>query len=626
MLMRMCAAIEHRGPDSRGTHLAAGIALGIQRLRVIDLVSGDQPVFNEDGSVAVVLNGEIYNYRELRRDLESRGHVFATRSDTEVIAHLYEELGPALVGSLHGMFALAVWDSRRRRLLLARDRLGKKPLFYAERAGVISFASELPALLEDGEISREVDGEALDEFLTLGYVPAPRSAFRAVRKLPPAHRLVFEDGRCTVDRYWRLSYERKLTFASAAELDEQLRAKVRAAVRRRLVSDVPLGAFLSGGIDSAAVVSAMAAESSSPVRTFSVGFGGPDGDELPAARRLAAHFGAEHHEFQVRPDAVELLPRIVRHHGEPFGDVTAVPTFCLSEVARAHVTVALTGDGGDELFGGYRRYATNVRLGRIDRLPRSLRQAFSRVAGAIPSSGRVDGAANRIRRLAGALALAQPARYLSYASQLDGCHPQSLYTDSYRATLADSLSGGAVAGAWRALAESDLLDHMLGTDLATYLPDDLLAKADIASMAASLELRSPLLDHELAEFAAALPAAEKVRGSQTKVALRRMLRGTVPDEILDAPKRGFHPPLAGWLRGELAGPAREMLLDERSRGRAHFEPARVRALLDAHAKGSVDGSAVIWRLMVWETWHRQLVDDGSTAESAPSTLVGAGEL
>jgi asparagine synthase (glutamine-hydrolysing) len=622
-LSRMCAAIEHRGPDSRGAHLEEGVALGIQRLRVIDLVSGDQPIFNEDRTVAVVLNGEIYNYRELRRELEARGHRFQTRSDTEVIAHLYEELGPGLVRSLHGMFALAVWDARRRRLLLARDRLGKKPLFYAEREGVLSFASELRALLEDGEISREPDVEALDAFLTLGYVPGPRSAFRAVRKLPAAHRLSYEDGRSRLERYWRLDYSPKRKFADERELDEELRAHVRRAVRRRLVSDVPVGAFLSGGIDSAAVVSAMAAESSSPVSTFSIGFGAEDGDELPAARALAERFGTDHHEFVVRPDAIELLPRIVRHHGEPFADVTAIPTFCLAEVTRRHVTVALTGDGGDELFGGYRRYVTNRSLARLDRLPLALRRALSRAGAAIPASGRIESWPSKLGRAAATLPLAAPDRYLAYVSQLDGLRPRDLYTDSRRESLDATPARDEILRAWQAAPASELVDRMLSTDLQTYLPDDLLAKADIASMASSLELRCPLLDHELVEFAATLPSSEKIDGSETKRALRRMLRGTVPDELLHAPKQGFHPPLASWLRGELAGHARELLLDGPARGRGHFDPARVAALLDGHARGARDASALIWRLMVWETWHREFVDDAAPRSPVPAPPLAA---
>src|SRR4051794_32155823 len=337
LLHHMCEAIEHRGPDSRGIHSAPGIGLGIQRLRVIDLVTGDQPISNEDGTVTVVLNGEIYNYRELRKDLERRGHTFATRTDTEVIVHLYEERGPELVHDLHGMFGLAVWDSRRRRLVLARDRLGKKPLFYALRDGTLTFASELNAVMRDPDVPDEVDLQALDAYLALRYVPHPLSIYRAVRKLPPSGRLTWDDGVVRIDRYWRLSYRSKQDSMNGAEFGEAVREAVRRATRRRLISDVPLGAFLSGGIDSSAVVAAMAEASSEPVKTFSIGFDHQQFDELPHARRIAEQFGTEHEEFQVRADAIEIIPKVIRHYGEPFADSSAIPSFYLAELTRRHV-------------------------------------------------------------------------------------------------------------------------------------------------------------------------------------------------------------------------------------------------------------------------------------------------
>ncbi len=369
LLARMCAALEHRGPDSRGVHVEPGVGLGIQRLRVIDLDTGDQPIFNEDRSVAVVLNGEIYNYRELRAQLRRRGHRFATAGDTEVIAHLYEERGPDCVRELHGMFGVAIWDARERRLTVARDRVGKKPLFYALRGGTLTFASELNALMQDPQIPRELDYEALDAYLSYQYVPAPLSVYRAVRKLPAASVLVFADGHARIERYWRLDYRRKLAAADEREYDEQLREELRRAVRMRMRSDVPLGAFLSGGIDSSAVLAAMAETSSQPVKTFSIGFSSDRFNELPRARLVAERFGTEHHELVVEPDAVELLPRIVEQYGEPFGDSSALPSFYLAELAARHVTVALNGDGGDESFAGYSHYAANLLLARLDAIP-----------------------------------------------------------------------------------------------------------------------------------------------------------------------------------------------------------------------------------------------------------------
>jgi asparagine synthase (glutamine-hydrolysing) len=617
----MCAALEHRGPDSRGLHVDAGVGLGIQRLRVIDLATGDQPIFNEDGSVVVVLNGEIYNYRELRADLERSGHRFTTRSDTEVIAHLYEEDGPRLVHRLHGMFGLAVWDAKRRRLLLARDRVGKKPLYYAQLGEQLSFASELCALLQDERVPRDVDHQALDAYLAYRWVPAPMTAFRAVRKLPPGCTLTFEGGRAEVERHWRLDFSRKRAVRDAREVDEELRDQIRAATARRMISDVPLGAFLSGGIDSSAVVAAMAETSSEPVKTFSIGFSSDKFNELPLARIVAERFGTEHHELIVEPDALEVIPRIVRHYGEPFADDSAIPSFYVAEMARAHVTVALNGDGGDESFGGYPRYAVNRASARLDRLPVSLRRALAAAGLRVCESGTIDSWPSRIRRAAETLTLDGPARYVAYMTHLDGLRREQLYTDDYRRLVGESVAFDVMARPWEESGATAVVDRMLDVDVQTYLPDDLLVKMDIATMASSLEARSPFLDHELMEFAASLPADLKVRGRQTKVVLRSALRGWIPDEILDAPKRGFRLPLGDWLRGNLRDFSRDLLLDTRATGRGYFEQSYVRGLLDRHADGLQDHSQGIWTLLMFELWHREFVDAPRTGtpSSASST-------
>jgi asparagine synthase (glutamine-hydrolysing) len=620
-LERMCAALEHRGPDSRGLHVDAGVGLGIQRLRVIDLATGDQPIFNEDRSVVVVLNGEIYNYRELRAELERSGHGFTTRSDTEVIAHLYEEDGARLVHRLHGMFGLAVWDARRRRLLLARDRVGKKPLYYAHLGEQLSFASELAALLQDERVPRDVDHRALDAYLAYRWVPSPMTAFRAVRKLPPGSTLTFEDGQATVDRYWRLDFSRTRPVGDPREVHEELRAQVRAATARRMISDVPLGAFLSGGIDSTAVVAAMAESSSEPVKTFSIGFTSEKFNELPLARLVAKRFGTEHHELIVEPDALELIPRIVRHYGEPFADDSAIPSFYVAEMARAHVTVALNGDGGDESFGGYPRYAVNRASAQLERLPMALRRALANVGMRVPESGTIDSWPSRIRRAAETLALDGSARYVAYMTHLNGVRRERLYTDEYRRLVGDSVALDVMARPWRESSAREIVNRMLDVDVQTYLPDDLLVKMDIATMASSLEARSPFLDHELMEFASLLPADLKVRGRETKVVLRSALRGWVPDEILDAPKRGFRLPLGDWFRGELRGFTRAVLLDSRSAGRGYFEQSYVRELLDRHAAGVQDHSQGIWTLLMFELWHREFVDEPQVGSpsSASST-------
>jgi asparagine synthase (glutamine-hydrolysing) len=608
MLEQMCAAIVHRGPDARGLHVDEGVGLGIQRLRVIDLATGDQPVFNEDRTLAVVLNGEIYNFGELRERLSKAGHSFATQGDTEVIVHLYEELGPSCVKELHGMFAFALWDGRARRVVLARDRVGKKPLFYSCRNGVLSFASELAALMQDREIPRELDHHALDAYLAYRWVPAPHSAFSAVRKLEPASVLTFQGATPRVERYWELDFAEKRKIMNVDDLNEQIRERIRTAVRRRMISDVPLGAFLSGGVDSSAVVAAMAEQSAQPVKTFSIGFANDEYNELPAAREVARRFGTDHHEHVVEPEAIEIIPKIVRHYGEPFADASAVPSFYLAEMASRHVTVALNGDGGDETFAGYTRYAAQALLQHLDVVPASMRRALARAAALLPSSGRVESPTNRVRRLSLALALDPPTRYTAYMTHLTGLDRELLYTPAYREVVTNSIVPEVIATPWSRSSARDLVDRMLDVDTRTYLPDDLLTKMDIATMAYSLEGRSPLLDHEFMEFAASLPSSCKLRRRSHKVALRAALRGWVPDAILDVPKRGFRLPVHEWFRNELHGYARDVLLDRASIDRGMFQPTSVEALIEDHANGSADNSQAIWTLLMFELWHREIVD------------------
>jgi asparagine synthase (glutamine-hydrolysing) len=608
-LERMCIAQEHRGPDDRGIHVDAQAGLGIQRLRVIDLETGDQPIFNEDGSVAVVLNGEIYNYRELRRELQDRGHRLSTKGDTEVIAHLYEDLGPDCVRRLHGMFALALWDSRRRRLLLARDRVGKKPLLYSVRNGALSFASEMRALLQDPEVSREIDAEALDSYLALQYVPAPLSAFREVRKLPPGSMLTYEDGAISIERYWRLRYDGGPIAGDPQELHEEIRSRIREAVRRRMISDVPLGAFLSGGIDSSTVVAAMAEASSEPVRTFSIGFEDERWNELPNARLIAERFSTDHQELVVKPDVVEIIPRVVRHYGEPFADSSSVPSFYVAEMARREVTVALNGDGGDENFAGYHRYVTAARTQRIARL---LPQPVRRLAGGL-GRGTITGdptrPGNRARRLAESLGHDERDRYVRGMSVFGPEQRDRLYTPEFAERVSSRSPTANQEVAWDDATGESLVNVMLEVDVNTYLPDDLLAKVDIASMAYSLEARSPLLDHELMEFAAALPGSAKLKGSEKKVVLRDALRGWIPDTILDGPKRGFALPMAGdWFRGELRDYIGDVLTDPRSLSRDYFREPYVRSLLERHLDGTEENGAQLWSLMMFEIWHRELID------------------
>jgi asparagine synthase (glutamine-hydrolysing) len=592
------------------------VGLGIQRLRVIDLQTGDQPIYNEDKSIVVVFNGEIYNYRELRAQLQASGHTFATGGDTEVIVHLYEEQGAACVRSLDGMFAFALWDAKRSQMLLARDRVGKKPLFYAPQNGSLTFASELAALVADEEIERNVDPQALDCFLAYGYVQAPLSIFRGVSKLPPASTLVFREGEVEVERYWRLDYSRKRAVVDRRAVAAEVRETITRAVRKRLISDVPLGAFLSGGIDSSAIVAAMAEASSQPVRTFSIGFESEDFNELPYARMIAQRFGTEHHEFVVQPDAIEVVPRIVRHYGEPFADASAIPSFYVSELTRRYVTVALNGDGGDESFGGYSRYAANLLAQRLAQLPGPLLAGAGALVNRLPSGKAIDSRRNRIRRLIGSLALEPPARYARYMAYFNGTKREELYTDEFKGQLGDPVAPGVIAGPWAAASGRSSLDVMLEVDVESYLPADLLVKIDIATMAHSLEARSPLLDPEVMELAASLPPELKVHRLEKKVILREALREWLPDEVLDRPKRGFGVPLVHWLRTDLRDWSREILLDEVTTARGYFRTAVVREMLDAHADGRDDCSMQIWALLMLELWHREFIDSPQPASVA----------
>jgi asparagine synthase (glutamine-hydrolysing) len=614
----MCERQAHRGPDSRGIHRSNGVALGIQRLRIIDLETGDQPIYNEDRSVAVVLNGEIYNFQELRAELEGRGHSFYTRSDTEVIAHLYEERGPQLVEQLNGMFAFAVWDEKRKRLLLARDRVGKKPLFYAEGDGWLSFASELPALMADQDVRTEIDPSSIDCYLAYGYVPAPWSIWRDVKKLRPAHTLVWENGETKAERYWMLDYSRKRT-GDRGDLEEELRERIGAAVRRRMISDVPLGAFLSGGVDSSIVVSEMAAASSRPVKTYSIGFEEEEYNELPRARVIAERFATDHHEFVVQPDAIDLVPKLVRHYGEPYGDSSAIPTFYLAEVTRRHVTVALNGDGGDESFAGYLRHVANSLTGHLDGVPHGLRRGVAAIGRALPRRPGSKTLLSRAQRLLVSVDADSIERYRRHVSVFNDAERAELLDPGFRATVDESRAPGVITTPWKAASGSTMLDRLLEVDVNTYLPEDLLVKVDIASMAYSLEARSPFLDPEVMEFAASLPPREKASLGRKKYILRRAYRGRVPDSILDGAKKGFGVPLGAWFRGDLQGYARELLLDRTTLDRGYLKESAVRGILDAHAAGEGDRSLQLWALVMLESWHRDLGSQPERPAAAEST-------
>lgn len=603
LVERMCAAQEHRGPDSRGLHSSTGVALGIQRLKVIDLETGDQPIYNEDRTVAVVLNGEVYNFRELREELRARGHVFATAGDTEVIVHLYEEMGPDLVRRLNGMFCFALWDARRERLLIARDRVGKKPLNYYEANGELTFASELAALAADAAMPRRVDSTALDAYLAYGYVPAPSTIWQGVRKLPPGHMLIWEGGRSTVHRYWRLDFSRE-DDRDLPDLEAAVREQVSAAVRRRLISDVPLGAFLSGGVDSSVVVAEMAFHSSMPVKTFSIGFADQHFNELPKARQIAELFSTDHHEFEVEPDAVGLLPKLVRHYGEPYADSSAIPSFHLAEQTRDHVTVALNGDGGDENFAGYLRHVANSAGAFVDHIPLPARRVTERASAAVLDAQERRSARVYARRYLTTLADSAPDRYAAHVGFFTAAERRSLLAADVARDADQEWTANVLRGAWSTATGSSRLDEILQTDVETYLPGDLLTKIDIATMASSLEARSPLLDPDVMGLAASIPDRYKVRRGSKKWILRHAYRDRLPREILDGPKRGFAVPLGRWLREDLRSWIDERLLDPASASGV-LDSEAVQKVVSAHMDGRTDRAQQIWALVCLEEWHRQ---------------------
>ena len=618
LVERMCELIEHRGPDSRGIFHEPGVALGIQRLAIIDLQTGDQPIFNEDRSVVVVQNGEIYNYKELRAQLRSRGHRFETDTDTEVIVHLYEDHGEDFVDHLRGMFAIAIWDRRRDRLVLARDRVGKKPLFYATIGGTLWFGSEPRTIVEDPAVPRDVDFDAIDSFLHYQYVPHPRSAFKALRKLPPAHVLTWEDGRVETRRYWKLRYGEKLRFQSAGELHELIRERLLEATRLRLRSDVPLGALLSGGVDSSAVVAAAAKQVPGRLKTFSIGFEERAFDETTYAREIAERFDTEHHEFRVEPSAMEILPRLVWHYGEPFADHSAIPSFYLAELTRRHVTVALNGDGGDECFAGYTRYYGNEVAARLDRMPRALARAAARAMDRVGSGPRENTLRARLARLAHAATMSPWERYAMWVAYFSEADRLELYRPEFLASLGERSAPSVIRDPWTASDAPDLVDRLLDVDVETYLPGDLLVKMDIATMAHSLEVRSPLLDHEFMELAASIPSGMKLDGRTTKKIFKDAVRPWIPGDILDRPKMGFLVPIREWFRTSLRDFPGEVLLDPRSMDRGYFREEAVRKLIDDHHAGAADNSSKLWTLIQLELWLRTYVDGARTAE--PLTL------
>jgi asparagine synthase (glutamine-hydrolysing) len=605
---RMNEAIRHRGPDEDGFYFSEGVGLGMRRLSIIDLKSGQQPIHNQDSTAWIVFNGEIYNYRELRGQLEKLGHRFYTDSDTEAIVAAYDHYGTDCPRYLRGMFAFAIWDERTKSLFLARDRVGKKPLLYAQLDGELVFGSEFTAVLAHPRVSRDVDFEAIHHYLSFICVPAPLTAYRSIRKLEPGHTLLWRNGEIKTERYWQLDFSKKQNIGEQ-EAGERAVELLRDAVRVRLMSEVPLGAFLSGGIDSSAIVALMAQESSEKIKTFSIGFDEQDFSELHHARRVAEHVGADHHEFIVRPDAMEVLPTLVEHYGEPFADSSAIPSYYVSKETRKYVTVALNGDGGDECFAGYQRYAAMSIAQKYASLPATLRDSvIANVVGALPGFDARQNPLRKAKRFIAAASLPPVERYLRWVSAFDNAAKQDLYSEAFRHDTA-SFRSASILEPWFAKANgSGIVDASLLADTMTYLPNDLLVKMDIASMAVSLEARSPFLDHHLMEFAAGLPEKLKLRRLTTKYLLKRVLRKLVPAENLTRSKMGFGVPIGHWFRGAMQPFLRETLLAEKALGRGLFRPEKVRELIDSHVTAKADHSHRLWSLLMLELWYQRFID------------------
>jgi asparagine synthase (glutamine-hydrolysing) len=612
VLAAMTLALRHRGPDDEGCFVDGEIGLGARRLSIVDLAGGHQPMANEAGTVWVVQNGEIYNFPELRRELEERGRHFRTRSDTEAILHVYEEYGVDGLARLRGMFALAIWDARRRRLVLARDAVGIKPLYYHRDRGRLLFASEIRALLADAQVPRTPSLAAMDRFLTFGYVPGHATVFEGVRRLPPGHVMICEGRRVELRPYWRLGVEPREE-PSDAERAEALRERLTAAVERHLLADVPVGVFLSGGVDSSAIVAALAHLGRRDTPTFSIGFGSAGAgyfDESEDARRVAAHFGMPHRVLTVEPDVARLLPEIVDSLEEPMGGGTTLLNYLLSRAAREHVTVALAGIGGDELFGGYRRYLGALVAERLAGLPTGIRRGLrgALALGPRTDEGRAGYHLNTLRRLLDAAAAPHPEAYISMLTFFTPRMKRHLYTGDVAERIAGDDTAGPIRGAFAGQPHADLLGRLFYADLTTYLPDNLLLFTDKTSMAASLEIRVPFVDLDLIELAAALPQRLRVHGNELKYLLRRAMAPWLPPGVLAKSKQGFSAPVGAWLRRELRDETDSILDESVVRRRGLWNPAYVRTLVEDHRAGRREWGNHLFALMMFEMWCRRFVD------------------
>lgn len=615
-LAEMTESIRHRGPDDVGSHIESiqrdvagdtpGIALGFRRLSIIDLEGAHQPLSNEDGRIWMVFNGEIYNFRDLRRRLEGAGHQFRTDGDGETIIHLYEDLGVECFQHLNGMFAIAIWDSKHRRLILCRDRMGQKPLYYAAQPGRLAFGSELKCLAGLQDLRREVDPQAIDEFLTYQYIPHSATIWKGVHKLAPGHFAVFENDQLSVKRYWNINYANEQPI-SKAEACQRLRELLTDSVKLRLQADVPLGTFLSGGVDSSLITALAQQQRDEPVRTFSIGFSVKDFDETHYAQIVADRLGTKHQKFEVTPDAISVIEKLVWHYDEPFGDSSAIPTWYLSELTRREVTVALSGDGGDELFAGYDRYRAMWTSRLLDRaMPMSAISGTMKCLNLFPESNRQRSLIRRAKRFLGAFGEPPARRFLNWLH----IFPESLRADLYNDSMVENL---ATAGdpfeffhdAWKRVGNRDVVSKASLADLQTYLPGDLMCKVDIASMAHGLEVRQPLLDYRVVAFAASLPVRLKFRGRKGKLLLRDAFDDLLPSVIWKRRKMGFGVPIADWFRGPLKNMTNDLLLSEHAKIAQYLRIDAVKKIVDDHQSGQFNHGYRLWNLLILEKWLRR---------------------
>jgi len=609
ILEKMNAAIIHRGPDDDGFYIKENVGLAMRRLSIIDLASGKQPIHNRDQTKWIVFNGEIYNYQELRADLEKRGHTFYTNSDTEAIIHLYDEFGADCLQHLRGMFAFAIWDEVEKSLFIARDRVGKKPLLYSHQPnGNLIFGSEFMALLAHPEISREVNPSAIDAYMTYLCVPAPLTAYTQIRKLEPAHWLLWKNGEIKTQRYWLPDFSKKIKISEEEAIEETTRI-VRESVKLRMISEVPLGAFLSGGVDSSIVVALMAQLSDKPVKTFSIGFDEQDYSELKYAKKVAEHVGAEYNEFIVRPNALEILPTLVEHYGEPYADSSAIPTYYVAHETRKFVTVALNGDGGDESFAGYERHTAMHLAETYGSIPRVIRKFLENLPiGLLPGSEKKRSRIYAIKKFFRFASLPKNERYLRWVSTFTKEDKGELYSKDFSEAVSAN-DASTFLDRWLSGNEDiGILNATLLTDQMTYLPNDLLVKMDIATMANSLEARAPFLDHKVIEFAATLPEKLKMRPFETKSLLKKVAARLVPKEVIYRKKMGFRVPVRNWLRGEMKEFVSDILLSEKCLNRGIVKPEAINTYLEEHLEMRHDHGRQLWTLLMLELWFNRFID------------------